>query len=199
MLLGPNKQKPGRARAGWRNGTRGYQYAVNTHKKAIRHKTTVMALTVMTFLYERKSACRCSSSFAAFSAFLTPYTKHTNHDPQAVKLEVLISLLMLVFPCQEGSTHFATPQRSFLSKEEGVRGGGGVGRGAGQQVRSRTSTPVVPAAHTCTTYNASSDGIQVCALSVLPCTALMDYTATLMHACGKGNQHGAVRQLSKHV
>ena len=133
MLLGPNKQKPGRARAGWRNGTRGYQYAVNTHKKAIRHKTTVMALTVMTFLYERKSACRCSSSFAAFSAFLTPYTKHTNHDPQAVKLEVLISLLMLVFPCQEGSTHFATPQRSFLSKEEGVRGGGGLGGGLGSR------------------------------------------------------------------
>lgn len=104
-----------------RRQTGGYEYAVYTHYTVmtIVCKFMVMALTVMTFLYERMSACRCSSSFAAFSAFLTSYTKYSNHNDKQSSWTLLTSLPMLVSTWPLEHTHFAMPQRSFSEQGRG--------------------------------------------------------------------------------
>ena len=129
MFLGPHKQKLHRLQAGFANEanrrqTGGYEYAVYTlyNVMTIVCKFMVMALTVMTFLYERRSACRCSSSFAAFSAFLTSYTKYSNHSDKQSSWTLLISLPMLVSTWPLEHTHFAMPQRSFSEQGRGQGG-----------------------------------------------------------------------------
>ena len=67
-----------------------------------------------------------------------------------------------------GTQHSAMPQCSILG-----------GQAGGGQLQLRTSTPVVPATPTCTTYNACTDGIQPCALSAFKHCIKM----TAVHEC----------------